>query len=124
MKAMYHTTRNIVRTNNKESKEFEIKEGLKQECVLRPLLFSVGEAMKRAKMRMKPLIMGYWKLEGVRLTELLFTDDMVIIADSERNLQESLECLNRELKKINMRINVNKTKSMIISARDKDTMFL
>lgn len=44
---------------------------------------------------------------------------MLIIADSQRNLQENLECLYRKLKSINLRINVNKTKRMIISARDK-----
>lgn len=63
IKAMHYGTKSTVRTNNEESKEFEIREALKQGCVLSPLLFSavVDEIIKRAKKMMKPQIMGYWK---------------------------------------------------------------
>lgn len=75
IKDMRHTIRKIVRRNNEEFKEFEIKKGLKQGCVLSSLLFSVvvNEAIKRAKKKTKPLTMGYWRL-GVNLTELMFAD--------------------------------------------------
>lgn len=50
----------------------------------------------------------------MRISEL-FADDMVVMAESERNLQHNINLINRELQGINMSINVNKAKSMLIS---------
>lgn len=121
VRALYKNNRNIVRTNNEESKEFITEIGVKQGCVLSPLLFSVviDEAIKEAKKKMKKLKLGYWKMKETQLTELMFADDMAILADSEENLQFNLDILNKELNKINMKINVDKTKSMIISSGNK-----
>ena len=58
---MYKENVNTVRTNNEESKEFRTKIGVKQGCVLSPILFRVvlHEAIKKAKKKMRKLTPGY-----------------------------------------------------------------
>lgn len=48
-------------------------------------------------------------LEANRTTEQMFTDDMAILAASEKNLQYKLDILNKESDNINMKINITKT---------------
>lgn len=121
LKAMYRNNTNIVRTNNEESREFVTEIGVKQGCVLSPLLFSIviDEAIKNAKKKMKTLKLGHWQMEQTEINELMFADDMAIVTDSEKNLQYNLEVLEKELQKINMKINIGKTKSMIVSRENK-----
>lgn len=49
----------------------------------------------------------------------LFADHRVLVEDSKRNLLKNLDLLNRDQKIISIRIKVNKTRTMIISNRDK-----
>lgn len=51
------------------------------------------------------------------LTEVIFADDLVIVANSEKKLQDNLKVLDNELTKLNMKINLDKTKNMIISKK-------
>lgn len=121
LKSMYRNNTNIVRTNNEESREFVTEIRVKQGCVLSPLLFSIvlDEAIKNAKKKMKTLKLGYWQMEQTEINELMFADDMAIVSDSEKNLQHNLEVLEKELQKINLKINIVKTKSMVVSRENK-----
>lgn len=65
--------------------------------------------------KIRTLNVGYWKKEQTELTEVIFADDMAKVVDSEKNLQYNLEVLHKELAKINMKRNMDKIKSMIIS---------
>lgn len=93
--------------NNEESGEFKVMIELGQGCTLCPLLFSVelDKRIKKAKSETKKLVLGYWKLEKVQLTELAFADDMLIVSDSE---EISSNLLEEELEKFNVLINATK----------------
>lgn len=54
-------------------------------------------------------------MEKIYISELLFADDMVIFGKSEKDLQENMNIYNLELKKKNMKINGEKTKTMVIA---------
>lgn len=45
---------------------------------------------------------------------------MAIVADTEENLQHDIEVLHQKLTKINTKINIDKTRSKIISKTNKE----
>ncbi|GJQ68068.1 hypothetical protein Trydic_g10685 [Trypoxylus dichotomus] len=117
IKALYKSNKNKVRTSNAESAEFESQIGLKQGCVLSPLLFSIliDDAVKKAKQKGKNMKVGNWKMNAINVQELMFADHMVLIAHSEETLQQNLKIYQEELTKINTR----KTNTMIIAAEER-----
>lgn len=58
-------------------------------------------------------------MQRINVSEMLFADDIVLLAESEQNLQYNLNILNEEMVKKNMKININETKSMIIVVENK-----
>ena len=53
-------------------------------------------------------------MKAIQLQDMLFADDMVIVAVSEEKLQHNVNEFQKELSVINMEINTNKTKTMLI----------
>ena len=52
---------------------------------------------------------------GTLIQAVCYTDDAVLIADSEENLQKILIKFNQSAKKLNMEISLKKTKCLSIS---------
>ena len=76
--SMYEGARTAVRTNEGNSDSFEVKVGLHQGSVLSPLLFViVMDIISRGLREELP-----W--------ELLYADDLVLMADSEEGVKEKL----------------------------------
>ena len=75
IKAMYEDATTTVRVNGRESKAFSVRVGVHQGSVLSPLLFIIVlEALSR---------------EGLPM-ELLYADDLVLVAETEELLMEKL----------------------------------
>ena len=51
---------------------------------------------------------------------MLFADDMAIVAESEQKLQHNMNEYQKELSAINVEININKSKTMIIANEIKE----
>ena len=81
-----------VRTREGETEWFEVKCGLRQGCVLSPLLFIIfmDNIMKRANQ------------EENRIEELMFSDDLVLIAEDQIRLQEMVSNLDEQCNKYGM----------------------
>lgn len=63
-------------------------------------------------------------METVSVRELMFTDGMILVADSEENLHQNLSIYQKVLKKINMLVNTDKTNSTITSNEDPRRRYL
>ena len=74
--AMYEVAQTVVRTAEGDSKAFNVKVGLHQGSVLSPLLFLIVMEMISRELR-----------AGLPL-ELLYTDDLILMADSEESLRD------------------------------------
>ena len=97
---MYEKARTMVKTKHRNSEESEVKVGVHQGSVLSLLLFVAVMDVLTQEVR-----------EGL-LWELLYVDDLVLMADSIEELEEVLrwkECM--EVK--GLKVNIGKTKVMV-----------
>jgi len=96
--SMYTGAKTVVRTVNGNSKGFEVKVGMHQGSALSPLSFViVMEAISREFRVALP-----W--------ELLYTDDLAVIAETEEELIKRLNAWKDNMESKRMRVNMNKTK--------------
>ena len=82
--------------------------GVRQGDTLSPVMFTaaVEETFKRMNIEVG------MNINGVRLSNLRFADDIMLFAESEEKLKDMLEDLNNEGKRDGMKLNKKKTKIM------------
>ena len=98
--AMYERARTVVRTKDGNSEEFEVKVGVHQGSVLSPLLFVVVMEVLAQSVK-----------EGLPW-ELLYADDLVLIAESMEGLKEKMKKWKDCMEAKGLRVNIEKTKVM------------
>ena len=91
-----------VRTQNGLTDWFEVSTGVRQGCVLSPLLFIIY--MDKITKESNP--------NTEDLNEMLFADDQSLAHEEEEKLQEHTDNLNAWCKEFNMRISISKTETM------------
>ena len=107
--SMYTGAKSVVRTVYGNSNGFEVKVGMCQGSALSPLLFvMVMEALSREFRVALP-----W--------ELLYADDLVVIAETEEDLIKRLNQWKNFVENRGMRVDMNKTKVMISGEWQKVT---
>ena len=100
IRAMYTDTSTMVRLNSKVSKGFGVRVGVHQGSVLSPLLFIIVlEALSRG-------------FRGGLPMELLYADDLVLLADSEEGLVDKIKKWKTGMEDKGLRVNMAKTKVM------------
>lgn len=101
IQAMYENARSRVRVNGHYSEEFGVEVGVHQGSVLSPLLFIIVlEALSREFRTGVP-----W--------ELLYADDLVVIADSLEECIAKLKVWKSAMEAKGLHVNMKKTKFMI-----------
>ena len=115
---LYEGVQSRIRINDADTDWFELAEGLRQGCVLSPLLYaifinSLADALKQAA--------SEHQVEGVRLSAddqlllLLYADDIVLLAESLEDLQRMSDILARHARQWRYEVNLRKTKYMCFS---------
>ena len=105
IKAMYEDVTTTVRVNGRESKAFSVRVGVHQGSVLSPLLFIIVlEALSREFREGLPM-------------ELLYADDLVLVAETEELLMEKLRKSKMGMELKGLRGNIGKTKVMRCQVR-------
>ena len=101
VKSMYKNAKTSVKVNGVGGRDFPVEVGVHQGSVLSPLLFIiVMEALSR-------------RFDDRGLPwELLYADDLVLLADSEDDLKRKLQRWKNGLEEKGLRVNVGKTKVM------------
>ena len=116
VRSLYVGSKACVRVGNEVSEWFPVRVGLRQGCVMSLWLFNlyidgvVREVNARALGRGLKLVDGNdneWELN-----QLLFVDDTVVVADSERKLCQLVTDFGRVCERRKLRVNVGKSKVM------------
>jgi hypothetical protein len=100
IKSMYEDATTAVKVNGRVSESFLVRVGVHQGSVLSPLLFIIVlEALSR-------------EFRGGLPMELLYADDLVLLADSMKELIEKVKRWRAGLEEKGLRVNLCKTKIM------------
>ncbi len=103
-----------------EVREAKIQKGVRQGCCLSPILFNlyiekVIEEMNERKAGIS--------IQGYNVRMIRFADDIAILEESERGLEETLKRLDSKLRiKYKMRMNKTKTKVMVVSRWEQNPL--
>ena len=113
VKSLYVGSKACVRVGNEVSEQFPVRVGLRNGCVMLPWLFNlhidgvVREVNTRVLGRGLKLVDG--NSNGWELNQLLFADDSVVMADSERKLCQLVTEFGRVCERRKLRVNVGKS---------------
>ena len=108
---IYWEQRAVIRTGKSITAEFEIKKGVRQGCVLSPMLFHLyTEKIFREVENITGITIG-----GVNINNFRYADDNVLFTFSSKDLKSLVDKVNETGKPYVMEMNVVKTKAMVIS---------
>ena len=99
---LYQDSQSTVRTTEGMTDWFSITSGVRQGCVLSPLLF----------IAYMDKITQESNSDNDEINELLFADDQCLIHQNEQDLQHHIDTLNKNCVKHDMKINNTKTEIM------------
>lgn len=110
---LYMNQTATVKVGNDTTQSFPIERGVRQGCVLSPLFFNLysESIFDRA---LTDIVDGI-KINGHPVNNLRYADDTVIIAESQESLQRLIDRISAEGEHLGLKINVDKTKTMMIS---------
>ena len=118
LKTIYKNDTCCVKVDGKMTRSFEANQGVKQGCVLSPLLFNIfiSDIVSRFDNEVcTPLQFDNSQTIG----SLIWADDPVILSESENGLQNMLKNLSSYAVENRMEINLDKTKCMIFNKTGK-----
>ena len=117
VKDLYSNTQCAVKISGHRTPFFSYNRGVRQGCVLSPLLFNlfINELPNLfEKANSDPFLLP----NGTRISSLLYADDLVILSRTKSGLQNCLDSLHEWSKKWLMNINLEKTKVMILQKQN------
>ena len=112
IRTIYLYDKACVKDNGKKSMPFDINLGVRQGCVLSPLLFNIficDLAKKLMEQADAP------EIGQVSINSLFWADDLVLFSKDEVGLQNLLNILEKYCKENKLTINTKKTKCMIFN---------
>ena len=108
---LYEGFKSMVICGQNLTEEFDIKNGVKQGCILSPFLFclAIDWIMKRTDIGVTGGII--WTFTE-SLGYIVFADDISLLAHSHRDIQSKTEKLVRNAAKVGLHVNKDKTKTV------------
>ena len=113
MKCLYNNSRCAVRTEGELGEWFQIVTGVRQGCILSPLIFLlvIDWVMKKATC---DTASGIEWLTDSKLKDLDFADDIALLDVSLNGIQDLTSQVEDAAKLVDLRVNAGKTKMMTL----------
>lgn len=115
---IYHETICRIKVGEKCTRKFWTRKGLGQGCPLSPLLFFILIADVEEFLRKRGN--GGASIGRSRFYTLAYADDLAVIATNENKLRRMLKSLGKYFKEKEMILNVEKSKVLVFSRKDRD----
>lgn len=115
LKSMYSKVKTCVKRGDYVSKSYSCTEGTRQGCSLSPTLFKIYLNDLQDLFNTKdsePII-----IDKTPIGCLMYADDVLLISQSAKGLQNGLNILNAYCTKWRLQINTNKTKTIIFNSK-------
>lgn len=93
-------------------REFQVASGVKQGCILSPLLFLLVLDWVMTRVNNSPRGIAWQHFTGARLEDLDFADDICLFASTRNAMEEKLMRLIHYGEQVGLRVNVGKSKLM------------
>src|SRR6476661_7033908 len=111
---LYMNQEAVVRIASGESDSGIIGRGVRQGCLLCPLLFSIYAEMMMMMEALENVEEGI-RVGGELIKDVKYADDQGMVANMEAGLQSLMDSLNTTGKHYDLKINIKKTKAMVVS---------
>ena len=111
LRNMYAGQEATVRTGHGTTNWFQIKKGVCQGCILSPCLFNLYAEYIMRNAGLEEAQAGI-KIAGRNISNLRYTDDTTLMAESEEELKSLLMRVKEESEKVGLKLNIQKTRIM------------
>ncbi len=112
VESLYGDNTMVVKMDGEESSDFRAGQGVRQGCILSPLLFNIyGERIIREALENWS---GGISIGGRKISNLRYADDTTLIAADEEEMAEMIDRVKTVSERLGLRINTAKTKVMVI----------
>ena len=111
IKSLYAQPTARVKLNNHYTGLFDITSGVKQGDNLSPTLFSMF--LNDLAVEIKQIDCGI-EIDGMKITILLYADDIILMAPDEISLQKQLDVVHKWCRKWRMKVNTKDQKTEIV----------
>jgi len=118
MKNIYARTEAAVRVKNGLTRSFKITKGVRQGCVLSPILFNLYIADLDKYLAKRNI--GGIRVGNERIWSLAYADDIVLLAKNKTALQDMMDTLKKFLKDRKLELCIEKTKLIIFNSKGKN----
>ena len=112
LRNLYAGQEATVRTRHGTTDGFQIRKGVPQGCIFSPCLFNFYAEHIMQNARLDEAQAGI-KIAGRNINNFRYADDTILVAETEEELKSLLMKVKEEVEKVDLKVNIQKTKIMV-----------